>query len=93
MKPMFTSFQEVKKNLPEALARIKACRKYAQIEQFFVDQCIHEQLRELTGETTGYSWFGSDAALQEAYRNNLLYGLEADWLESQVKRIKERPYT
>lgn len=92
MKPMFTSFQEVKRNLPEALARIKACRKYAQIEQFFIDRCIHEQLLELTG-ATGRSWFGSDAALQEAYRNNLLYGLEADWLESQVKRIKERPHT
>ena len=51
MKPMFTSFQEVKRNLPAAVARIKACRKYAQVEQFFIERVRAEgALQE--GETT-----------------------------------------
>lgn len=90
MKPRFKTLQELKQHLPEVLARIKTCRKYAEVERFLMHEGMRERVNWLSSPRVS-SWYETDAALSEAYRNSMLYDMEADWLQSQVDRLKERP--
>lgn len=90
MKPRFKNLRELKQQLPEVLTRIKTCRKYAEIERYLMHEGMKERVNWLSSSSVS-SWYETDAALSEAYKNSILYDMEADWLQSQVDRLKERP--
>ena len=92
MKPSFKSLRELKQQLPEVLQRIQDCRLYAEIERRLAHYSMCDRVNWLASDHMT-SWFETDAAIKESYTNSILYDMEADWLQSQVDRLRGCPTT
>lgn len=90
MEVGFKTVRELKQKLPEVLADIKRLRLLADAESDMLQSQIDGACRCIVGYTD-WSWWESDKAIQETYRNMLLHKIRAEWLQSQVNKLNARP--
>lgn len=89
MKPGFRTLRELKRHLPEVLERIKACRLYAEAERALMYAGLDRSVDWTHPDE--YVWYETEGAIRESYKNSMLYDMEADWLQSQVDKLKGAP--
>lgn len=90
MVPTFKTLRELKERLPQVLDRIKQCHRYAMAETAMLDMQLKDRVNWLVSDRD-MSYFETDGAIMETYRNKILYEMEERWLQSQVKKLKEHP--
>lgn len=90
MEVEFKTLQELKQKLPEVLHEIKTLRLLADAERVMLDAQIQSACRCLVGYTE-WSWFESDEAIKETFANKMLHEMRAEWLQSQVDKLKTHP--
>lgn len=86
----FRTLRELKQKLPQALNDIKRLRLLADCERSILESQMEGACRCLVGEQD-WSWWESDKSIQETYRNLKLYEMRANWLQSQVDKLKTHP--
>lgn len=85
---IYKSVGELKRNLPQVLERIKHCRLLSNTESYIMQLGMDMFIKELTSDED-YGWFATHRALEESYKNMILYRQEAEYLQGLVDKLKE----
>lgn len=85
----YATVNEVKRDLPKILNRIKTCKIYfdcatmmlENMQRWCVDECIHPE--------QSYGWWTTLGAYTETFRNQMDYLAEIEYLNSLLKRLPQ----
>lgn len=89
MEVGFRTLREMKQRLPEILRDIKRLNLLADAERVIMKSQMHGASRVLVGDQNP-SWWETNRAIEESYRNLMYYEMRAKWLQSQVDKLKAR---
>lgn len=84
---VYKTVGELKRNLPQVLERIKHCHLLADAEMCIMQIGMEMFIKELTSDDD-YGWFSTHSAIEESYKNMILYRQEAEYLQGLVDKLK-----
>ena len=87
----YKTLNEAKKNLPEIIDRINACKDMFDCSTMMLkgmeDWCVEESI----DETKDYRWWTTIKAYAETVKNQMSYLSEMEYLQGIVEKLKVHP--